>query len=99
VHQYFGIWSDFGFVLLSLSALVLSVGSVWLRFKHLSTRDGSGADRAASDRLERIEQIVEASALEIERMAECQRFTAKLLVERGMGLSVERSPARIVTPH
>jgi hypothetical protein len=99
VHQYFGIWSDFGFVLLGLSALVLSLGSVWLRLKRLTAGDRDRIDRSTRDRLERIEQIVEASALEIERMAESQRFTAKLLAERSTGLSVERSASRIVTPH
>jgi hypothetical protein len=38
---------------------------------------------AGSDvRLERIEQAIEAMALEVERISEGQRFTAKLLAER-----------------
>ncbi len=32
-------------------------------------------------RLERIEQAVEAIAIEVERIAEAQRFTAKLMAE------------------
>ena len=99
MHQYFGIWSDFAFVLLGLSALVLAIGSVWLRLQRLSTGERGRLDESAHDRLTRIEQIVEASTLEIERMAESQRYTAKLLAERGTGLSVERSVSRIVTPH
>ena len=99
MHQYFGIWSDFAFVLLGLSALVLAVGSVWLRLRRLSTIDRDRLDESARDRLTRIERIVEASAVEIERMAESQRYTTKLLTERGGGPSVERSVARIVTPH
>ena len=99
MHQYFGIWSDFAFVLLGLSALVLAIGSVWLRLKRLATGDRGRLDESAHDRLKRIEQIVEASALEIERIAESQRYSAKLLVERGTGLSVERSVSPIVTPH
>lgn len=35
-------------------------------------------------RLERIEQAVEAVAIEVERIAEAQRFSAKLLAERGL---------------
>ncbi len=35
-----------------------------------------------TNRLERIEQAVEAVAIEVERMAEAQRFTAKLMVEQ-----------------
>ena len=40
------------------------------------------ADPTVDDRLYRIEQTVDAMALEIERMAESQRFTARLLSER-----------------
>ena len=99
MQQYFGIWSDFAFVLLGLSALVLAIGSVWLRLKRLSTGDRGRLDESAHDRLKRIEQIVEASALEMERMAEGQRYATKLLAERGTGPSVERSVSPIVTPH
>ena len=35
------------------------------------------------DRLERIEQAVDAIALEVERISESQRFVTKLLAERG----------------
>jgi hypothetical protein len=34
------------------------------------------------ERFERLEQAVDAIAIEIERMSEAQRFTAKLLTER-----------------
>ena len=40
------------------------------------------ADPGVDERLYRIEQAVDAMALEIERMAESQRFTARLLTER-----------------
>jgi hypothetical protein len=40
------------------------------------------ADPQVDERLYRIEQAVDAMALEIERMAESQRFTARLLSER-----------------
>jgi hypothetical protein len=36
-----------------------------------------------SDRLERIEHAVEAVAIEVERISEGQRFTTKLLADRG----------------
>ena len=40
------------------------------------------ADPQVDERLYRIEQAVDAMAVEIERMAESQRFTARLLSER-----------------
>ena len=99
MHQYFGIWSDFGFVLLGLSALVLSIGSVWEKRKRMSIHDRDRVDSSSRERLERIEQIVEASALEIERMAEHQRYAARLVAQRGANLPVGRLESRHVTPH
>ncbi len=43
---------------------------------------GSGRDPELIQRLARVEQIVEATALEIERISEGQRFTTKLLSDR-----------------
>jgi hypothetical protein len=60
--------------------------------------------RASSDeRLARVEQAVEAIAIEIERVSEGQRFVTKLLNERAQSLMSE-APAtvpvrRTDTPH
>ena len=42
----------------------------------------SGRDPELNQRLARVEQIVEATALEIERISEGQRFTTRLLSDR-----------------
>jgi hypothetical protein len=42
------------------------------------------------DRLEHLQQSVDAIAIEVERIAEGQRFTTKLLSERGEGSDVGR---------
>lgn len=57
--------------------------------------------RAALDeRLSRIEAIVEATALEVERIGEGQRFTTKLLQERGLPSGAPlRAPGQSITPH
>jgi hypothetical protein len=48
-----------------------------------------------AQRLERLEQIAEATQLEVERMAEGQRFTTKLLTERAQERAAqERIPDR-----
>ena len=44
-------------------------------------------------RLERIEQAVDAIAIEVERMSEGQRFVTRLLAERGADHAAE--PARL----
>ena len=54
------------------------------------------------ERMARLEQAVEAIALEVERISEGQRFTTKLLAERGQADRVEAPPSidrRHVTPH
>ena len=46
-------------------------------------------------------QAVDAIALEVERLSEGQRFTARLLSERpsAMPLPAKQEPARVITPH
>jgi hypothetical protein len=51
---------------------------------------------------ERLEQAVEAIAIEVERISEGQRFTTKLLSERRDAtpeIESRREPERITTPH
>lgn len=50
-------------------------------------------------RLARIEQAVDATSVEVERISEAQRFTTKLLVEKGHQSAPEGSRAKAVTPH
>src|SRR6478752_3642371 len=52
-----------------------------------------------SQRLARIEQAVDATAVEVERISEAQRFTTKLLVEKGHQNPAESSRAKVITPH
>jgi hypothetical protein len=54
-------------------------------------------------RLERIEIALDAIAIEIERLGESHRFTAKLLAERDhlprVDVPPPPSPLRVITPH
>ena len=50
------------------------------------------------ERLERIESAVEATALEVERVSEANRFVAKLLADRS-SVPLPSRPERIITPH
>jgi hypothetical protein len=56
------------------------------------------ADELAT-RLERIEHTVEATALEVERISEANRFLSKLLAERPGVPAPAASPAQVITPH
>jgi hypothetical protein len=51
-----------------------------------------------AQRLGRIEQAVDATAVEVERISEAQRFATKLLVEKGHQAPVENA-RKVVTPH
>ena len=51
----------------------------------IASKPDRDAELQAADlraRLERIEQMVETTSVEVERLAEGQRFTAKLLADR-----------------
>ncbi len=51
------------------------------------------------ERLERIELAVEATAVEVERISEANRFMAKLLAERAGAANPASRPERVITPH
>jgi hypothetical protein len=61
------------------SATIISLAK--LRMRANEQRQGR-SDPPLENRLERIELAVDAIALEVERMAESQRFTTRLLAER-----------------
>jgi hypothetical protein len=58
---------------------------------------GFGMDR----NLGALVQAVDAIALEVERLSEGQRFTARLMAERSpmVGPPKQENPARVITPH
>ena len=69
-----------------------------LRLRPTRNTPVEGSDTA--ERLARIEQLVETTAIEIERIGEANRFLAKLLAER-VPVQVPRMdrPERVNTPH
>jgi hypothetical protein len=46
-----------------------------------------------------LQQSVDATAIEVERLGEGLRFTTKLLAERNGGLERQRQPEHAITPH
>ena len=61
------------------AATILSLAKMRMR---ASQRRNELNDPAVDERLYRIEQAVDAMAIEIERMSESQRFTTMILAER-----------------
>jgi|SRR5689334_10545844 len=75
---------------------VVSIGKAYVRSIEAS-RKSPRADLApdVQERMSRIEQAVDAIAIEVERMSEGQRFTTRLLAERfGDGARVDPGAAR-----
>jgi len=77
----------------------------WMKYRHKS--GGLGKDAAArldeiAERLARLDTAMDAVSIEVERISEGQRFTSKLLAERGAPSSaaIERGRAPgSTTPH
>ena len=70
-----------------ITALLLTLGLplVIVQARKLWMRDSSSRAQGSTDtdhRLERIEQAIDAMAVEVERVSESQRFMTKLLSER-----------------
>jgi hypothetical protein len=94
-----------------IAAMVIGMPSlvvtVWMILRHrekMTRRDGlpSASVTGIEARLARLEDAIDGIALEMERLGEGQRFTAKLLAERGNRSEaplVARPPERISTPH
>jgi|SRR5689334_88095 len=68
------------------------------RRKRLLKESSVATIEEISQRLARMEQAMDATAIEVERISEAQRFTTKLLVERGHQPG-EGSRAKAITPH
>ncbi len=88
------------FILLLPLVLALSRW-IWRRSPTRANRDNSLEGNA---QINRLEQSVEAIAIEVERISEAQRFSAKLMAERPQEPVIERLRAsvkpqrRVVTP-
>jgi hypothetical protein len=75
--------------LASLAFAINAIARAWVaRGRDEARLANETATPLADARLARLEQAVDAIALEVERISESQRFTAKLLNEEG------RTPAR-----
>jgi hypothetical protein len=89
--------------ILLFSFLVICVGSLTKIILAFINRKSVQARLPAEfmERMERIEQIVETTAVEVERVSEAQRFTARVLAERGAGQAppAGQVAGRVITPH
>jgi hypothetical protein len=72
--------------LVSVAYSVRAIAGAAVAHKREEVRQGEAAPLATEARLARIEQAVDAIALEVERISEGQRFTTRLLSEQNQML-------------
>jgi hypothetical protein len=65
---------------------------IWKR--SLPAPKAAVVDRATHDRLEQLQQSMDAIAIEVERISEGQRFVTRVMNERGIGAGEKREAAR-----
>jgi hypothetical protein len=80
-------------------AFVTTVGFVRRYLELRQERRASAPTDELATRLERIEHTVEATAIEVERISEANRFLSKLLADRAGMPKPSGSPPRVITPH
>ena len=73
---------EFAQVMGVILMFIIGVSVVGLVNKYLKRRMERPLPPPRDDRLERLEQAVDAIAIEVERVSEAQRYTTKLLAER-----------------
>lgn len=92
----------------SIALLVHVAASAWLRWKETERTHRSPEPNTArliaelQDQVARVESTLDAQGTHLERIAEGQRFAARLLAERAPGGSDAASGARqsrVITPH
>ncbi|MEO6446965.1 MAG: hypothetical protein ABIZ91_15680 [Gemmatimonadaceae bacterium] len=79
-----------GFFIISV---VTSIGRIFGRRRNPASLAEAGLAQI-DQRLDRMEQAIDAMSVEMERVSEAQRFTAKLLTERSSERASERAPER-----
>jgi hypothetical protein len=81
---------------------VVLLGSFWFLRRVLELKHERRVPIALDGlqaRLERIEQTVDVTAVEVERISEANRFMSKLLADRAGPMGLASKQERVITPH
>jgi hypothetical protein len=70
-------------IIVGLVGSLTTIGVVAFKVLSRGSKRGELEQHLEDGRLEQLQQSVDAIAVEVERIAEAQRFSAKLLAERG----------------
>jgi hypothetical protein len=92
-------------LLIAMTASAVGLAMAWLLARERARRaEQRLLDRTLirDERADRLERALEAMAVDLERVAEGQRFTTKLLAQRPSAEAARPrvpEPPRIITPH
>ena len=93
------VFLDALLIVMGTVAFVASLSVLRRMFEIRSARRPQVELGGLQERLERIESIVEATAVEVERISEANRFMSRLLADpAGTGALKSRSE-QVITPH
>ena len=85
------------FIMIGITALGTPIARAWARRLDRSSTLPPSIPPDLTSRLDRMEHAIEAIAVEVERISEGQRFTTKVLSERGAGqLGAGEGPAQAI---
>ena len=82
------------FIVVGVTIIGAPIARAIARRIERSANDGAALPNDTAARLERMEQAIDAIAVEVERLAEGQRFTSKLLAGRADTAPPEKAVAR-----
>ena len=85
-------------VICVITACIASLSILRLVLQRKDERRVTDVGDGLRERLDRIEQAVETTALEVERISEANRFMSKLLSDRGGAVNPASRPERVITP-
>ena len=96
-----GDWLPLVGVLMLAGTTVISIaGAYALGRSRRRDLPAAHTDPELTERMERIERLMEVMAIEVERIGEGQRFVVKVMSERNLGPGERpRTPERVITPH
>jgi hypothetical protein len=91
----------------TLATSTVAFAVAWIRARErarlVERAPGGSLGEAAASRFDRLDQAVEAIAVEVERVSEAERFQSRLMAARAGAIAapVERASdaGRVVTPH
>jgi hypothetical protein len=87
-------------ILVPSIVVLIASGVIGHRFVIRTERGAAPRPSKIDDeRFTRLEQAVEAVAIEVERISEGQRFVTRVLAERNCVLEPLRGAERVITPH